>query len=501
MRRRTFLSGLGMLALSGTTLQASDAGALRNFIPTMTPGLPNNEDVLRPFQVMLPQRLEALPFGCEIVGSRPAFAIRGVKGWAWSPEQYLAEIPILGKYRLNFLINCYTSLWELGPHGSIAGEQNINFWYRPLSAQKRAGFEKMIRACQAHKIAFCFSINPNLRSDRAFNYDSAEDTNVLWQHFAWAQKLGVQWFNVSLDDISAGINASGQARAVNALLQRLRAVDPEVHLTFCPTWYSGTGDSGAETGTTLGAGDTPGVQYTKTLARELHPDVYLFWTGPDVCSLTISAEQARHYKALCGHRLLLFDNYPVNDQEPTLHLGPFTGRSADLCTAIDGYFLNSMSYQTEANRIPLLTLADYLWSPQQYDPARSIGQAIAHLGDTPAKRETLRELVELYPGRLWDKSKSTAWNSLRVRFDQLLQRGQKNDARQLTAKAQVTLQRMKASSLDAWASGEEILADDVSAMTHHSKLLTCNEPRFPVFPAAWTRRKPPHRDQSWPSFH
>ena len=141
------------------------------------------------------------------------------------------------------------------------------------------------------------------------------------------------------------------------------------------------------------------------------------------------------------------------------------GRSPDLSTVLDGYFLNSMSYQTEANRIPLLTLADYLWNPRQYDPARSIGQAVMHLGDTPAKREALRELVELYPGRLWDKSKSTAWNSLRVRFDRLLQHGQKSQARKLTEKAQATLQRMKATSPDAWASGEKILEDDVAAMS------------------------------------
>jgi hypothetical protein len=477
MRRRTFLSKLGMLALSGTTLRANGARPLRGILPGLTPEIPGNSDnagTLRPFHVTLPQRIEVLPFGSDRPDSRPAFAIRGLKGWAWSPKQYLAEIPVLAKYRLNFLINCYSSLWELGPHGSIAGDRNINFWYRPVSPDKKAGFEKMIRSCQEHKITFCFSINPNLRSDRAFNYDSAEDINALWQHFAWIQKLGVKWFNVSLDDISAGINAGGQARAVNALLQRLRAQDPEAQLTFCPTWYSGTGDSGIETNTTLGAkvespeitggAETPGVQYTKTIARQLHSDVYLFWTGPDVCSLTISTHQARRYRALCGHRILLFDNYPVNDQEPALHLGPFSGRSADLYSAIDGYFLNSMSYQTEANRIPLLTLADYLWNPQQYDPARSIGQSIAHLGDTPEKRAVLRDLVELYPGRLWDNSKSTAWNSLRVRFDQLLQNGKTTEARGLAEKAQTTLQQMKAMFPDAWASGEEILEEDVAAI-------------------------------------
>jgi hypothetical protein len=477
MKRRTFLSNLSMLALAGK-LRAEPSRLLSNLQTGLIPDLAKSDiknDGLRPFHVNLPSHVEPLPFGSHRSDSHPAFAIRGLKGWAWSPDKYLSEIPILVKYRLNFLINCYSSLWELGPHGFIGSDKNINFWYRPLSEEKKRGFENVIRACQQHGITFCCSINPNLRSDRPFDYDSAEDMNTLWQHYEWSQKLGVKWFNFSLDDISSGINASGQARAVNALLRRLRARDPEATLTFCPTWYSGTGDTGIETNTTLGAraespdnsndADTPGVRYTKTIARELDPSVYLFWTGPDVCSLTITAEQAQLYRALCGHRILLFDNYPVNDQEPTLHLGPFSGRSANLSSAIDGYFLNSMSYQVKANRIPLLTLADYLWNPQQYDPARSIGQAIAHLGDSTAEREVLSQLVELYPGRLWDQSKSTAWNSLRARFDQLLKQRNEAEARALLAKAAANLKRMKAMFPDAWESGTEILEGDVKAMT------------------------------------
>jgi beta-N-acetylglucosaminidase len=481
LKRRTFLSQLGMIALSGARIRAANALPLPNIHPNFLPNVPigldsvvSDSDALRPFRITLPRHVEPLPFGSERSGSRPAFPIRGLKGWAWSPQQYLAEIPILAKYRLNFLTNCYSSLWELGPGGAL-GNNNINFWYRPLSPEKKAGFEKVIRACQERGIIFCFSVNPNLRSDRAFDYERAEDMNALWQHYEWSQKLGVKWFNFSLDDIDKGINAGGQARAVNAIFQRLRAQDPEAQLTFCPTWYSGTGQSGIETNTTLGievesgnipgGAETPGVQYTKTLAQQLHPDVYMVWTGPDVCSLTISADQARSYRALCGHRLLLFDNYPVNDQHPALHLGPFRGRSADLYTAIDGYFLNSMSYQVEANRIPLLTLSDYLWNPQQYDSDRSIGQAIVHLADTPARRRALRDLVELYPGRLWDNSKSTEWNSLRMRFDQLLQRGEQSEAHKLLANADATRLQMKALFPSATASGETVLDQDVAAMS------------------------------------
>ena len=475
MKRRTFVSGLGMLALSETLVRYKTAWALSSIQNGIGPNVPVNKDMLRPFHVTLPRHLEVLPYGSDRPGSHPAFPIRGIKGWAWSPEQYLAEIPVMAKYRLNFLMNCYSSLWDLGPHNTWVNDRSMNFWYRPLPPEKKVAFEKVIRSCQQHDIMFCFSVNPNLRSDRPFNYDSAEDLNSLWRHYAWAQSLGVKWFNVSLDDIGRKIDAGGQARVVNAIFQRLLANEPTAQMTFCPTWYAGTGDSGIETNTTvLGAkvgpnkslidGVTPGIHYTKTLAKQLHADVYMYWTGPAVESLTISAEQARSYKALCGHRILLWDNYPVNDQRPTLDLGPLTGRAADLHSDVAGYISNPMAYQDEANRIPLLTIADYLWNPQRYDPMCSIGQSIAHLGETPAKRQVLCNLVELYPGRLWDKRKQAGWNSLRARFDQLLQRGERSEAHRLLTKAQATLKQMKIMFSDPRSSGTLVLEQDVRAM-------------------------------------
>jgi hypothetical protein len=212
------------------------------------------------------------------------------------------------------------------------------------------------------------------------------------------QSLGVKWFNISLDDIAQRIDAAGQAKLVNAVFQRLRSRDPQAQMIFCPTWYAGPDGKAGESNPRLGTGDTPGVRYTKELAAKLDPDVYLFWTGPEECSLTITAEEAENYKRLSRHRLFIWDNYPVNDQNPTLHLGPLMGRGPRLAKVADGYISNPLSPQNEANRIPLLTIADYLWNPEAYDPVRSIGQALAHLGQTPEQRSALKDLVELYPG-------------------------------------------------------------------------------------------------------
>ena len=118
------------------------------------------------------------------------------------------------------------------------------------------------------------------------------------------------------------------------------------------------------------------------------------------------------------HRLFLWDNYPVNDGSPTLHLGPVSGREAELCEVVDGYLSNPMCAQNQVNRLPLATCADYARNPHAYNPARSIGQAIVWLGKTRAQQGVLKDLVEAYPGFIVAGG-GTGTNPVRARFGSL----------------------------------------------------------------------------------
>jgi hypothetical protein len=158
--------------------------------------------------------------------------------------------------------------------------------------------------------------------------------------------------------------------------------------------------------------------YLEALAREMHRDVYVFWNGDAIVTPRITRVAAESYKRVVKHRLFLWDNYPVNDGSPTLHLGPVSGREADLCETIDGYLSNPMCTQNQVNRIPLSTCADYACDPRSYNPARSIGQAIYRLGKTGAQRQVLKDLVEAYPGFIVAGG-GTGTNPVRARFGTL----------------------------------------------------------------------------------
>ena len=362
-----------------------------------SPANPPQKDILNNFYVSIPKNRQELPDLTD-----KGFKLRGTKGWNWTPEQTLAEIPYLKKFKMNFFMNCYTSMFDY---------PNSNDWWKPFSDDFKKKYEEIVKACKENDIEFCFALNPNLFSSRHFDYNSKKDQEDLWQHYKWMAGLGVNWFSVCLDDISKGLDAAGQARMVNALLKRIRKINPKAQMVFCPTVY-------ASSYTVKGISDN--TAYLSTLAKELDKDVYCFWTGDYVCG-PITEAKAREFKEIIGHRLIIWDNYPVNDGHQAMHLGPVVQRDPGLAAYCEGYMANAMRTQNEFNRIPLYTVADYTLDPENYDPLNSIGQAVLHLSKTPEQARTLADAVDVYYGFLLSKSvHNCGFNTARAAFQNLL---------------------------------------------------------------------------------
>jgi len=364
-------------------------------------------DIHTNFRVTLPTEQREFPEPLP-VGAQPGFQLRGTKGWAWTPEQYLAEIPFIAKLKMNFLMNCYISMFDIEHHEKWY-DGDANRWWEDLPPAKKVAYEKVVKSAQEHGLQFCFSMNPNLFSRRTVNDESPESVDLLFKHYAWMQGLGVKWFNLAIDDATNGVHAASQAKVCNEIFRRLRAKDPEAQMVFCPTYYWGDGTLKEQ------------QPYLEVLARELDKDIYVFWTGDAVVG-KVTRKATDTFRSIVKHRVILWDNYPVNDGHPTMHLGPVTDRDADICEVLDGYVANPLREQSEINRIPLATCADYAYNPRAYDPQRSIGQAILMQAKKPSQREVLRELVEAYPGMLLipASQNKTGYNPVRSQMDRIL---------------------------------------------------------------------------------
>ncbi|HVV01639.1 MAG TPA: beta-N-acetylglucosaminidase domain-containing protein, partial [Verrucomicrobiae bacterium] len=280
-----------------------------------------------------------------------------------------------------------------------------NDWWLPLSDETKSAYAQVIQACQAQGITYCFCMNPQLDSSRPLVATNLSDIASLYQHYAWAQSQGVKWFGISLDDVSWSGQGFDDAFLVNTILHELRQQDPTAQMIFTPGPYFGDGTGSAE-------------PYLQALAMNLDPDVYIFWTGDGVVNQHITYSAAQSYRNIVQHRLFLWDNYPVNDATPTMHLGPLSGRDTNLCNVIAGYMSNPMSPQDKISRLPLATCADYAFNPWLYDPARSIGQSILLFGQTPAQQAALQDLIEAYPG-FTASGGGTSENEVRDQYESL----------------------------------------------------------------------------------
>ena len=192
--------------------------------------------IWRPLAVEIPSQVRPLPEPLTPDHREGGFKFRGAKGYAWTPEQYLEEIPVLAKYRMNFLMNCYLSLFDAG----------VNEWWKPMTDARKAAYAKVFRASRENGIHFCFAVHPQFRSPRPLKPSSRENVDRLYQHYAWAQSQGVQWFSISLDDVSWGSEgpargAAEHASLVNTVFGRLRAKNPDAQMIFCPVPYAGDG--------------------------------------------------------------------------------------------------------------------------------------------------------------------------------------------------------------------------------------------------------------------
>lgn len=410
----------------------------------------NRPDPLAPaFRVTVPAEKAPFPTPLPADTRGPGFVLRGTKGWAWTWDQYLAEIPYLARYQMNFLMSCYTSVFT-------DPARFVNRWWAPLPKETLAGLGKVAAACRDAGITFCFSFHPALFSDRPLRYDNDADFAEMWRNYASVQALGVRWFSLSYDDIDVkgtdiAVLGAAHAGLANRLFRRLRERDPGAQLIFCPVYYWGPADAGEAR------------PYTEALGQALDQDIFVFWTGDGVVTPRITRQAAESFRKIVDHRLVIWDNYPVNDRSGALHLGPVVGRDPDLDEVAYGYMSNPHSPQNEINRIPLLTCADYAFNPRAYDPGRSIGQAVVHLADSPAQRAVLKDLVELYPGNLISGSTMTGYNCVLGRVAALLKEpGGRKLARRFISRVEAVAARLDREFPDRYAETKKTMAAHIA---------------------------------------
>jgi hyaluronoglucosaminidase len=274
--------------------------------------------------------------------------VEGFYGTPWTHEARLDMISFLAPRGMNAYV-----------YAPKDDAKHRAEWRTPYDDTELSHFAAVATHAAGLGVRFGFAISPGLD----ITYESDADRATLLAKLEPMRANGVTWFLLLVDDIPMQPGLAARQAALASWLHD--ALRPSA-VSVCPTEYVGTRPS----------------PYLSDLSASLPVGVDLMWTGPTVCSPEINAEDARGWtKAVNGHGVLVWDNYPVNDALMTncLHLGPYRGRDPDLVDLVAGVLCNPM-IQPRASKIALATAMDFLVDPDGYDPGGSWARAIADVG-------------------------------------------------------------------------------------------------------------------------
>lgn len=282
--------------------------------------------------------------------------IEGFYGPTWENEKRLSVMSLMAKNGMN--------TYYYAPKDDIYHREK---WRELYPEKELEDLKALYNKASENYLDFNWCVGPGL----TYKYTSYEDFTLLIEKIKSIYNIGVRNFGLLLDDIPWEFQYPEDAKKydgivdahidlINRTYNELKSFDSSIKLTVCPTQYSG---------------DENGY-YVSKFGKFIPSDVKMFWTGEEICSRVLTVRESQELFRATDHKPLFWDNYPVNDCEmfQEMHLGAVIGRDKELYKHCEGLISNVMEY-AECSKIPLMTIADYLWNPVQYKPDDSLENA------------------------------------------------------------------------------------------------------------------------------
>lgn len=291
----------------------------------------------------------------------PLFSMRGyIEGFygnVWEKETRKSVMRLMSRHGMNTFF-----------YAPKDDEYHRAKWRELYPENKLNELKELFLFSKENEMDFHYCIAPGLD----MRYTNEKDYETLMMKIKSIYDIGVKRFGLLLDDIPRklqyeediekyGETVNAHIDLVNRVYDELKKLDNDIEFTMCPLQYHGKGDE----------------YFISKLGKGLDSEIKIFWTGRNICSQELTSLEAIRFIESTRHKPLYWDNFPVNDAEMynEMHLGPIQGREDDLYRYCDGIISNVMEY-AECSKIPLLTIADYLWNPKSYNKEESYDYAL-----------------------------------------------------------------------------------------------------------------------------
>ncbi len=322
--------------------------------------------------------------------------VEGFYGRVWKSGEREAFINGLAPLGLNTYL--YAPKHEAGLGSALL---------EPLDKAARDNLKSLVGVCGNHRIVPM----AGLHLEPPFEAAQSGHIEKLIRKAQELAEIGIQGFGVLFDDVPSGRSvfagggadpfggsmAAAQSHAFNRLHQALEKQGAKAAWMICPGRYSLDPSLEEKSGTFE-------PDYLRRMHQETPPEVPWLWTGPRVCSSTVTPvdywEYLSHVFSHTGggsasRPLMLWDNYPVNDahMQGRLHLDPVGGRSPELADHLQGYLFNPLLLP-RLGLLPGATCLLYAKDPHGYDPTRAMEEALQR-NFPPELHRPLMELAGL----------------------------------------------------------------------------------------------------------
>ncbi len=309
-----------------------------------------------------------------------AGVIEGFYGAPWSMAERLEILDWMKAWGLN------TYLY--GPKDDL---HHRTVWREPYAPDDAAELARLIAGCRGRGIEFLYAMGPGLD----VRYSDPRELEALETRFAQLAELGCRNLCLLFDDIPDvldpadlarwGSLAAAQCGLVNAVRDWMETHVPGGRLVFCPTPYCGR----------MAAAGHGGEGYLAAIGTGLHPDIDVFWTGPEIVSREITLGHVAELTALLRRPPLIWDNLHANDYDGRrFYCGPYSGRPPELRSKVRGILTNPNNEQP-LNFVALRTLAAYVHAGDAWEPRAAYHAALAEWRPRFATRDREMDPADL----------------------------------------------------------------------------------------------------------
>ncbi len=297
--------------------------------------------------------------------------IEGFYGLSWNWRERLGWVSFLKEHGFSFYI-----------YAPKADSYLRKKWREPFPKDLEENLSRLSAQCRSAGVEFGVGFSPCGIYLSEFD-DGAR--GLLQNRIDVFNRIGVDKLGILMDDMKGGL--PGLARRQIEVVDRITQRSSAKRFIFCPTYYSF--DPVLE----KLFGKMP-EGYFEQLGRGLDPEVGVFWTGEQVCSISYSEKHLSAVSGLLGRKLVLWDNYPVNDGPRMckfLHLRPVTGRPPEIGRWLSAHAVNPMN-QSALSKIVILTLKASYTQGAGYRPQTAFLSAAESVADSDFARQLEKDI-------------------------------------------------------------------------------------------------------------